>query len=118
MTLRQAREAAELTITGAAIRIKVTEETIKRWERGDMTPNPLNRPIICAAYGIEPDDIEWPGKVTSALEMALSDRTFIKDLVTDFACPEDISGRWHNFCSDGRPAPHMCEKCWAQRERM
>lgn len=64
MTLRAARVNAGLSRGKAAVKIGVSESTIKNWEIGKSSPTVDMVPRICSAYGVTYDDIFFTSEVS------------------------------------------------------
>lgn len=117
MTLQEARTRAGLTITGAAIKMRLAEATILDWERNGRVPRPQTREKICKAYNVKPEDISWPGAGSqTALEAAMADQSFVRYQITNFACPADFDKKYKNFCGGDYPDASKCRQCWRQKE--
>src|SRR5689334_11468427 len=52
--LKEARLKRRLTREQAAERFGVDPSTVKRWENGTSTPQPINLQSICEEYGLTP----------------------------------------------------------------
>lgn len=59
-TLKQLRKKAGLTQEAAASQLKVSHDTISRWETGATQPTAPQIVDICRVYECKFDDIIWP----------------------------------------------------------
>lgn len=59
-TLKQLRKRAAMNQEEAAKALKVSHDTISRWENGLTQPTSLQIIDICRVYNCKFDDIIWP----------------------------------------------------------
>jgi DNA-binding transcriptional regulator YiaG len=63
MTLQQFRENLGLSQAEFARQIDRSVVTVREWERWARSPLPESRRRICQEFGIEANELEWPGGV-------------------------------------------------------
>ena len=115
-TIREARLAAGLSITDLAKRTRSTEEAVRAWDSGTVSPRQDKREKICRALSVAEDAIAWPRtRKLTALDMALKDKNFLKDTIQNFVCPAEFSKHYTNHCEGKYPDTSMCKKCWNQQ---
>ena len=59
MTLKEAREAREMSQAQLAARVLVDQSAVSNWERGINPPLKKYRKTIARVLGVKEDDIEW-----------------------------------------------------------
>lgn len=117
MKLREARERAGLTVTEAAKKMHLSELAIERWEEGRAVPRDKTKALIFEAYGVSNKDIEWPEAKKTAMQTALQSGGFLRETIMSFTCPEELGGKFKNYC-DGTPGqPRRCRECWNQEAK-
>ena len=57
MTLKVARQVAELTQEVAAKKIGVARSTLKKWEKGESFPTQPYIEKMCEVYGVKYDEL-------------------------------------------------------------
>lgn len=115
-TIREARLAAGLSITDLAKRTRSTEDAVRAWDSGTVSPRQDKREKICRALSVTEDAIAWPRtRKLTALDMALKDKNFLKDTIQNFVCPAEFSKHYTNHCEGKYPDTSMCKKCWDQQ---
>lgn len=115
MTLKQAREAAGLSLVEAAVRAGVTVETVRNWENGKTWPRGFAMIRAAKAYGVKREQISRPHTM---IEKAMRDPELVRATLICFACPYEADARAEKLCGgnigDTEPDDETCEKCWAQ----
>ena len=65
ITLKAARVNAGLTQDEACNRLHISKSTLVAWEKNKASPKPIYFTAACRLYGFEPDEIFFPGDLST-----------------------------------------------------